>query len=107
MSGGIRRWTAIAVAIAAAVLGFAPAAHAPGRVSLDDLKVERKAQPLGIDVDHPRFSWVIDSRERDTQQRSYRVRLSARGKLVWDSGVVHSADSSEVAYDGPPLAAAT
>ncbi len=106
MSGGIRRWSAVVGAIVAAT-AFAPAAHAHGRVSLDDLKVERKAQPLGIDVQHPRFSWVVASKERDTVQRSYRLKLSTRGKTVWDSGTVRSQESSDVAYDGPALAAAT
>ena len=108
MSGGIRRWSAVVGAIVAA-MAFAPAAHANGhgRVSLDDLKVERKAQPLGIDVEHPRFSWVVGSKERDTEQRSYRVKVSTRGKTVWDSGTVRSRESSDVAYDGPALAAAT
>src|SRR4051794_14156444 len=98
MPNGIR-WLAIVVA----VLGFAPAAQAHGRVSLDDLKVERKAQPIGVDAAHPRFSWVIASRERDVVQRSYRLRVSTNGRTVWDSGKVRSRESSDVAYDGPAL----
>ena len=49
-----------------------------GRVGVEDLRVERKAEPVGIDLDRPRFSWVIESRERDVEQRSYRVRVSSR-----------------------------
>src|ERR1700754_1382951 len=98
MPHGIR-WTAVALA----TLAFAPAAQAHERVSLDYLEIERKAQPIGIDVAYPRFSWVVSSRERDTEQRSYRLRLTSRGKAVWDSGTVRSRESSDVAYDGPAL----
>ena len=55
----------------------ASAAASNGRVALDDLRVERKAEPVGIDVQRPRFSWVVASKERDTEQRSYRLQLSS------------------------------
>ena len=74
---------------------------------LDDLRVERKAEPVGIDVDRPRFSWVIESSERDVEQKAYRVRLSAGHRTLWDTGLVRSDASFDVEYTGPKLTAAT
>ncbi len=70
----------------------APAVAAEG-VSLSDLEVERKATPIGIDLDRPRFGWVIESPARGVVQESYRVRVATEaegldGDLTWDSGTV-------------------
>ena len=97
----------MAIVVGLLLVGPASASYANGRVDLEDLRVERKAQPVGIDLERPRFSWVIDSRERGVEQRTYRVRVSKGGKVVWDSGVVRSRESSDVEYGGPALAAAT
>ncbi|MEO9322932.1 family 78 glycoside hydrolase catalytic domain [Nocardioides sp. C4-1] len=79
--------------------------------SLTALEVERKATPVGIDVDRPRFSWVVQSAERGVTQESYRIRVATEaeglsGTLAWDSGVVAS-DEVYVELDGPALEAAT
>ena len=83
MSGDCRRTLPVVLAIVAAALGWltTASARADGRVALDELRVERKADPIGIDVDQPRFSWVIESDRRGTEQRSYRVRVTAAGAL--------------------------
>lgn len=81
-----------------------------GRVRLTDPLVEKKATPLGIDVERPRFSWTIEADGRGVEQTSYRLRVTEAGpggRTVWDSGVVRSAESANVAYDGPALRAAT
>ena len=85
----------------------ASAAASNGRVGLEDLRVERKTEPVGIDVQRPRFSWVVESRERGTEQRSYRLRVTQAGREVWDSGTVRSDASSDVEYRGPALESAT
>lgn len=91
----------------AAVLLFAAPAGAHNRLRLDELKVERKAQPVGVDVDRPRFSWVIESRERTVEQKAYRVRLSTGDRTVWDSGLQRSDASYDIEYTGPKLQPAT
>jgi alpha-L-rhamnosidase len=96
-----------------AARAVAPSAAADDAVALTGLKVERKREPLGIDLRHPRFSWVVESDERSTAQESYRIRVATsvtaldEGDLVWDSGVVASDASYDVAYDGPALESAT
>lgn len=99
------------VGVGAAGTTIAPAGAAEG-VSLTDLELERKPAPVGIDLERPRFSWVIESAARGVVQESYRVRVATRaegldGELVWDSGTVQDARSFDVEYDGPALASTT
>ncbi|MDQ2660679.1 MAG: family 78 glycoside hydrolase catalytic domain, partial [Actinomycetota bacterium] len=87
-------------------------AAADPAVTLSTLEVENRTEPLGIDGEKPRFSWVIESDARDVQQSSYRLRVAPAGTdiddgAVWDSGVVESVESAAVEFDGERLAAAT
>ncbi|MGH8964765.1 MAG: hypothetical protein ACRDXB_05480, partial [Actinomycetes bacterium] len=95
--------------------GSSVTAGRPGHdgVHLTRLQVEKKTEPVGIDVDRPRFSWVVDSDARGVVQKSSRLRVAtspqalASGDLVWDSGVVRSDESANVEYRGPGLEAGT
>lgn len=109
---------ALALAVAALLalplsgLALAPAAAADApAVSLGALQVEKKTEPIGIDVERPRFSWIIDSTKRAVVQQSYRLQVAPTAAALsagegWDSGVVASIESSNVEYDGPELASA-
>ncbi len=103
---------ASALAVMAALVLAAPA-QGEARVDLERLHVEKKAEPIGIDVDRPRFSWVISSRARGVEQRSYRLRLTkvaprpSGSEVAWDSGDVLSRESANVEYTGPALEPAT
>lgn len=59
--------------------------------------------PVGIDMEHPRFSWIIE--EDITFQKNYQivVRESKTKQLVWDSGVVESSNTLNVEYMGLAL----
>ncbi|PZG19665.1 hypothetical protein C1I95_11155 [Micromonospora craterilacus] len=114
MSDSLRRLASVLTVLALVLTGLgAPAVSASARpvegdgVKLVGLKVERKTEPVGIDLDRPRFSWIISTTARDVRQESYRVRISTAGKVVWDSGVVGSDRSFDVEYDGPTLESAT
>lgn len=98
-----------ALAIPVAGLGIAAPAAAVEGVTLSGLQVENKTEPIGIDIEKPRFSWIIESDARGVVQESYRLRISENADLsdAWDSGVVDSAESSLVEYDGPQFASAT
>jgi len=70
--------------------------------------------PIGITDPHPRFSWQIESKQRNCLQQSWQivVALSESGlrggnDLVWDSGRVISDESVLVPYAGPTLSPAT
>jgi len=97
------------IATAAPTAGnAASAATAVDTVSLTDLLVEKKPAPIGIDVDKPRFSWIINSSARGVMQESYRLRISpSENEAGWDSGIVESIESSNVEYTGPQLDSAT
>ncbi len=78
--------------------------------SVQSLRVDYKAEALGIDNPKPSLSWIIQSDEMNTMQDSYEIRaaLSAKdvskGKnLLWESGKVASSQSNHVIYGGPPL----
>lgn len=88
------------------------AQEAADTVTLTRLQVEKKTEPVGIDVDKPRFSWVIESDARGVEQESYRLRVvespgGDAGQTVWDSGVVSSDESANVPYAGPDLSSGT
>ena len=75
-----------------------------------DLTCEYLVNPLGIDVEKPRLSWVLSPGPRGQRQTAYRVMVASspenlqndRGDL-WDSGKVVSDQSTFVVYAGQPL----
>lgn len=75
-----------------------------------DLTVELQENPIGLDEQHPRFGWRIESDQDDVMQTSYRIMvaptktdLDKAENLVWDSGVVSSDQSTFVPYAGSQL----
>lgn len=75
------------------------------------LECEAATDPLGIDVAQPRLSWIDQANEPGVQQSAYRIRVasSPRGLAkpdLWDTGRVASDASTEIAYQGKPLASA-
>ena len=77
---------------------------------LTNLRCEYLADPLGIDVEKPRLSWVIESGRRGEWQTAYQVVVASTTELLannqgdlWDSGKVASDQSIQVEYAGKPL----
>ena len=75
----------------------------------EDLRLEMKENPLGINVTQPRFSWQIASGKPDLKQTAYQIQVAASPEqlesgdgLLWDSGVVRSDESVLVPYAGKP-----
>lgn len=76
-------------------------------VSIKDLRVEMKENPVGIGVSQPRFMWKISSGSPDLTQTSYQIQVAEspdnlkNGKeLLWDSGEVKSDESILIPYGG-------
>ena len=74
-------------------------------------RCEYRVDPLGIEAEHPRLSWVLHSSERGQQQTAYRVLVASSPELLaqdqgdlWDSGKVVSDQSTPVPYGGKSLA---
>ncbi|MDR1881330.1 MAG: glycoside hydrolase family 78 protein [Prevotella sp.] len=82
------------------------------RLAIDEMRCEYLVNPVGIDVEKPRFSWVITATERGIRQQAYRIIVSDNQGNVynkqgdcWDSGWTESDNTILVAYEGQPLAA--
>ena len=74
------------------------------------LLCEYMVNPIGIDVLHPIFSWVLKHSERGRTQSAYQILVASTIKNllndvgdIWDSGKVKSDKSVNVEYDGKPL----
>jgi hypothetical protein len=110
---------ALAALVAATTVAVVPggdhtalaSGSAPDRPS--DGRVEYVRSPLGLDVLKPRFSWTTTDLDRGDGQSAYRLRVAFDekglhdGNLTWDSGVVASAESTQIVYGGPELLART
>ncbi|MEO7719005.1 MAG: family 78 glycoside hydrolase catalytic domain [Capsulimonas sp.] len=96
---------------AAAVVLLSPAAQAASNVRLGHLRCEFLVNPLGVDAEHPRLSWQLQSPTRGQKQTAYQVLVassaaalkSGKGDL-WNSGKVASDDALTIPYSGRPLA---
>jgi alpha-L-rhamnosidase len=94
----------------AALLLLRCAAFGQGAVSAVELRCEYLVDPLGIDVEQPRLSWVLAASQRGQMQSAYQIVVaSTMASLekdtgdLWDSKQVHSGDTAQAAYAGRPL----
>lgn len=74
------------------------------------LKCEYRENPIGIDVMHPRISWQLLSEVRGIRQTGYQMQISKDDtftSILWDTGMVKSAQSIHVAYNGPEFKSRT
>lgn len=95
-------------------LAATPLASAGEEIQVGGLTCEYLVDPVGIDVLHPRLSWLLSASEperRGLAQTAYQVLVAtseetlARGQGdLWDSGRVESDQSVHVVYAGKPLA---
>jgi alpha-L-rhamnosidase len=99
----------VLLAMVAALLAVAtpPTDAAPGTAFPSALTVDQRSEPADVDnVDGPILGWQVPS----ARQTGYQVQvapthadLMSGDRLVWDSGRVTSAASTNVAYAGPRL----
>jgi len=74
-------------------------------ITVKNLTVEHKKNPVGIDALQPRLSWKIYSTGNNIMQTSYSVRVAtdqmfSPGKMVWKSEKTESTESVLVPYNG-------
>ncbi len=113
--GGARMMGRICVAAAIVLVLTVPlltggCTGAGGGVSVVGLRCEYLSDPLGVDVPHPRFSWLIASQRRGVAQSAYRILVASdRERLrrnegdLWDTGRRPSADAVNISYHGGDL----
>ncbi len=85
----------------------------PSSVTPVNLLCEYLTNPTGLDVRHPRFSWILQARndsEYGQRQSAYRIRVSispeklSRNKAdMWDSGWIDSDQMQLIPYAGKEL----
>ncbi|PWT96600.1 MAG: alpha-L-rhamnosidase, partial [Bacteroidetes bacterium] len=75
------------------------------QVKLTGLLTENRINPVGLDADHPRFTWQIVADRKNLHQTAYEIAVNETGvkKSVWGSGKVMSDQSVQVPYGGPKL----
>lgn len=81
---------------------------------VDQLKVEYRSNPIGLDHANPRFSWTMVSQERGQVQTAYQILVATRKELlcpetadVWNSGRIRSGQSTAIRYGGGALLPST
>ena len=74
------------------------------------MTIESRTNPMGIDAEHPRFSWQLVSIQANILQTSYQIlvaesteKLSSEKDLVWNSGKTESGISVLIPYSGKKL----
>lgn len=72
-------------------------------MNLYDFTIEYQKNPKGLSISIPRFSWKIESDQKNVRQTSYAIRVVCGEKTVWDSGTVLSSRSVLVPYRGEAL----
>ena len=100
----------VILTLAITVVGFAAAAGPSAPVGL---LVNGVSNPLAIDRDATRFTWMSKDTERGERQTEYQIVVFSSppsedsGLIFWDSGKVDSDSSASVVYAGKPFPAAT
>ena len=103
------RLTKNALLLTAAILLVRPAA-AQTSSTIEGLRCEYLVNPLGIDVEKPRLSWISVESARGWRQSAYQILAASTPENLrkdtgdlWDSGKVNSDQSTWVTYAGKPL----
>ena len=73
------------------------------QTNVQNLLVENRTNPMGLDITQPRFSWQLLSAQRNVYQTAYEIKLTAGKKTIWSTGKVNSDASVQVEYQGPAL----
>ncbi len=73
-------------------------------------RIELLTDPVGIDIQSPRFMWQLEASENDVYQIAYQILvatsendLNAERNLSWNSGKISSGNSIFIPYKGSPL----
>jgi len=84
--------------------------QADENLTATNLRCEYLKNPLGIDIEQPRLSWVLDSDGQGQGQTAYRIlvadsweKLGGNIGNLWDSGKVQSRQSVNIVYAGQKL----
>ena len=77
-------------------------------LEIHQLRVEYLENPEGIDVEKPRFSWVLKGDGFNRHQTAYQIHVSTskndiNNGAIWNSGKISSNETNQIIYDGATL----
>lgn len=80
------------------------------QVNVVACQTENLTNPIGLDTRQPRYTWQLQTNQRNVLQSAYEIRvarteldLKSGQSLIWHSGKVASDSSVFVTYKGAPL----
>ncbi|MHC4981620.1 MAG: family 78 glycoside hydrolase catalytic domain [Planctomycetota bacterium] len=80
-------------------------------ITASQLTCEYQRDPIGLDTARPRFAWILESQQRGVRQSACQILVAGSAEKLaadvgdkWDSGMVESDRSVNVAYEGDKLA---
>ncbi len=80
------------------------------QLNIQNLRCEYKLNPIGVDIENPRLSWVLESNERGVKQSAYQIVVASsmenliNSKVdIWDSKKILSDKSIQIYYEGKTL----
>ena len=89
---------------------FECTAQKQAKLTFSKMLVEYAVNPVNIDKQNPRFSWIIKSSERNQNQSAYRIFVATNLKLltiekadIWDSGKINSIETIQHELTEPVL----
>ena len=89
-------------------------ASAQRQIKVTGLRCEYRTDPLSVDIEKPRLSWIIESKERGVTQTAFELLVASSMELLdqdrgdlWESGKVASDQSIQIVYDGKALRSRT
>lgn len=115
-----RRFRSLAFALGALCVGVSTIQTQPHQSAVHlleptDLRVNGWSDSLAIADQHPQFSWSLAAASTELhsiRQSAYEIEVNSGSDLaassktrIWKSGIVHSAITSGITYEGSPLAA--
>ncbi|MDR2120487.1 MAG: family 78 glycoside hydrolase catalytic domain [Tannerella sp.] len=93
---------------------FAGYGHAQHSITVENLRCEYMKDPLGIDIERPRFGWEPVSSEAGKKQKAYQILVSTDARALaedradaWNSRKTASDATHQIVYNGTPLRANT
>lgn len=73
-------------------------------IKVYELKCEYGENPLGIDVENPRFSWKIKAFKRGEGQSAYQIKVfNEKKECLWDSQKIEDENTVNITYAGAKL----
>lgn len=84
------------------------------KLIVEHLKCEQLSSPMGLEVQQPRLSWILQTPCANHNQHAYRITVGTSvskynciTNLVWDSGELAYDVNKQIVYEGEPLEAFT